>query len=77
MHHTSMRGKPALFLCYELGIDILVGNLVWVGGPYATDKWNDIKIFLNELAHCLEPSKRVEADNGYIGHAEKKKVPQH
>ncbi len=36
-------GKSAL--CYELGIYILEGNLVWVGGPYAAGKWNDTKIF--------------------------------
>jgi hypothetical protein len=30
---------------------------------------------LNKLAHCLEPSKRVEADNSYVGHADKIKCP--
>jgi hypothetical protein len=24
---------------------------------------------LNELTHCLKPGERVEADNGYVGHA--------
>ena len=28
-------------LCYKLGIDILAGNLVWIGGPYLAGKWND------------------------------------
>ena len=36
-------GKSALR--YELGIDILAGNLVWVSRPYPAGKWNDI-IFL-------------------------------
>ena len=62
-------------LCYELGIDILAGNLVWVGGPYPAGAWPDIKIFMNELAHLLEPGERVEADNGYVGHPEKIKCP--
>ena len=66
-------GKSALR--YELGIDILAGNLVWVSGPYPAGKWNDIKFFTNELAHCLEPGERVEADNGYVGHADKIKCP--
>ena len=66
-------GKSALR--YELGIDILARNLVWVGRPYTAGKWNNIKIFLNELAHCLEPGERVEADNGYVGHADKIKCP--
>ncbi len=30
---------------------------------------------MNKLAHCLEPGKRVEADNGYVGHADKIKCP--
>jgi hypothetical protein len=30
---------------YELGIDILAGNLVWVSGPYPAGKRNDIKFF--------------------------------
>ncbi len=34
-------------LRYELGIDILAGNLVWVSGPYLAGKWNDVKIFMN------------------------------
>jgi hypothetical protein len=33
-------GKSALR--YELGIDILAGNLVWVSGPYPAGKLNDI-----------------------------------
>jgi hypothetical protein len=62
-------------LRYELGIDILAGNSVWVSGPYPAGKWNDINFFLNELAHCLEPGERVEADNGYVGHKDKNKCP--
>ncbi len=49
-------GKSALR--YKLGIAILAGNLVWVGGPYPAGKWNDLKIFLNELAFCLEHGAR-------------------
>ncbi len=29
-------GKSAL--CYELGVDILTGNLVWIQGPYSAGK---------------------------------------
>ncbi len=32
-------------LRYELRINILAGNLVWVSGPYPAGKWNDIKFF--------------------------------
>jgi hypothetical protein len=49
-------GKSALR--YELGVDILVGNSVWVEGPYPAGAWNDI-IFLNiVLSHCLEPGDK-------------------
>ena len=66
-------GKSAVR--YELGIDILKGNLVWVEGPYPAGAWPDIKIFLNCLAGHLLPGERVEADNGYVGHPDKIKCP--
>jgi hypothetical protein len=67
-------GKSAL--CYELGIDILMGNLVRIQGPYPTRAWPDIKVFTSCLAHFLEPYERVEADDGYRGHADKVKCPK-
>ena len=36
-------GKSALR--YELGVDILAGNLVWIQGPCPASKYTDIKIF--------------------------------
>jgi hypothetical protein len=67
-------GKSALR--YELGVDILMGNLVWIQGPYPAGAWPDIKIFTSCLAHFLEPGERVEADDGYRGYAEKIKCPK-
>ena len=54
---------------YEIGVDILAGNIVWLEGPYAAGKYPDIKNFRSCLAHWLDPSERVEADDGYIGEA--------
>jgi ABC-type ATPase with predicted acetyltransferase domain len=62
-------GKSALR--YELGIDILVGNLVWIQGQYSAGKYTDIKIFNKVLRNFLEPGERVEADKGYRGHPDK------
>ncbi len=62
-------------LRYELGVDILARNLVWVKGPYPAGAWNDIKFFNNVLSCCLEPGECVEANNGYVGHADKIKCP--
>ncbi len=59
-------GKSALR--YELGVDILMGNLVWIQGPYPARAWPDIKIFTSCLAHL--------ADDGYRGHADKVKCPK-
>ncbi len=64
-----------LVLRYELGVDILAGNLVWIQGPYPTGKYNNIKIFNSVLPHYLEPGKPMEVDNGYVGHADKIKCP--
>ena len=63
-------GKPALR--YELGICILTGHLVWIEGPSAAGKWNDMAIFNNCLAHFLDPNELVEADCGYRGHEDQR-----
>ena len=56
-------GKSALR--YELGVDILTGNLVWIQGTYPAGKYTNIKNFNKVLRNFLEPGKRVEADKGY------------
>ena len=66
-------GKSALR--YELGICIRTGRLVWIQGPYPAGEWNDIAIFTDCLAHFLDPDERVEADCGYVGHADLIKCP--
>ncbi len=66
-------GKSALR--YELGVDILAGNLVWIQGPYLADKYTNIKIFNKVLRNFLKPGERVEADEGYRGHPDKIKCP--
>ena len=57
---------------YEIGIDIVNGNMVWIEGPYAAGKYPDVNIFRLALAHWLDPFERVEADDGYIGEAPQK-----
>jgi hypothetical protein len=47
-------GKSALR--YELGIDILVGNLVWIQGQYSAGKYTDIKF---STRFCVISSSRV------------------
>jgi hypothetical protein len=67
-------GKSALR--YELGVSILMGDLVWIQGPYPAGKYTDIKIFKKVLRQFLDPGEQVEADEGYIGHPDKIKCPQ-
>ncbi len=63
-------------LHYELRLAILMGNLVWVEGPFPAGAWkNDIHFFNSVLSYCLEPGERVEADKGHVGHANKIKCP--
>ncbi len=40
---SQYMGKSTLR--YELGVDILTGNLVWIQGPYPASKYTDIVIF--------------------------------
>ena len=42
-------------LRYELGVDILAGNLVWIQWPYPAGKYTDITIFNKVLRNFLEP----------------------
>jgi len=56
-------------------VSILRGDLVWINGPYPAGAWTDIKIFNKVLRHFLEEGERVEADNGYVGAADKIKCP--
>ncbi len=46
-------------LRYELGVDILAGNLVWIQGPYPASKYADIKIFNKVLRNFLKPGRRL------------------
>jgi hypothetical protein len=59
----------------EIGISIIGGGLVWIQGPYPAGRFNFIAIFNKVLRHSLEPGERVEADNGYVGAADKIKCP--
>jgi hypothetical protein len=54
-------GKSAL--CYELGVDILAGNLVWIQGPYPAVN-TDIIIFNKVLRNFLEPGERLRPTRG-------------
>ena len=64
-----------LSLHYEIGVSIIRGDLVWIHGPYPAGRFNGIAIFNNVLRHFLELGERVEADNGYVGAADKIKCP--
>ncbi len=66
-------GKSALR--YELGVDILAENLLWIQGPYPAGKYTVIKFFNKVLRYFLEPGERVEADEVYRGHPDKIKYP--
>ena len=62
-------------LRYELGVDILAGNLVWIQGPYPAGKYTNIKNVNKVLRNFHEPGDWVEVDEGYHGHPDKIKCP--
>ena len=66
---SSHKFKGKCALRYELGVDIVEGNLVWIEGPCPAGKCSDIVIFRQTLIHHLDPFERVVADDGYIGEA--------
>ena len=55
-------------LCYEIGVCILSGSIVWIHGPFRCGEWPDINIFKHALITYLEQGERVQADNGYRGY---------
>jgi hypothetical protein len=48
----KFKGKCRLW--YEIGGDILAGNILWVNEPYAAGKYLDIRFFCSGLAHWLD-----------------------
>ena len=56
-------------LRYEVALCIRTGWICWINGPFLPGIWNDLEIFRSELATCLEPNERVEADDGYEAEA--------
>ena len=72
---SRSRVQPSQGKCglrYEIGVDILARNIVWINGPYAAGKYPDIKKFCSGLAHWLDEHERVEAGDGYIGEGPQK-----
>ncbi len=64
---SSHKFNKKLGLCYEVGIGIINGNIVWINGPFPCGEWPDISIFHLCLQTFLDKGERVEADNGYHG----------
>ena len=60
---SSHKFKGKCALRYELRVDIVEENLVWIEGPYPVGN------FWQTLIHHLDPFERVVADDGYIGEA--------
>lgn len=54
-------------LCYEVGVCIFTGHLVWINGPFPCGANPDITIFRSALKWRLLPGEQVEADMGYRG----------
>jgi hypothetical protein len=52
--HKYARKSP---LRYELGVDILAGNLVCIQGPYPAGKYTNTIIFLTKF--CVTSSSRA------------------
>ena len=57
-------GKAALR--YEIGINILTGDIVYYYGPFPAGM-NDLSIFQIRLEMLLAPGEKVVADKGYKG----------
>ena len=54
-------------LRYEIGLNIITRDIVWVNGSFLAEKDSDITIFRDSLITFLGSDKRIEEDYGYIG----------
>lgn len=54
-------------LRYEIGVSIILADIVWVHGPFPPGDWPDIEIFRHAMKQALDKNERVEADDGYKG----------
>ena len=61
-------------LRYEVGVCIQTGLIVWINGPFAAGKYNDITIFRSKMIYELLDWEMVEADQGYVGQPNKIRV---
>lgn len=52
-------------LRYEVGLNIITGDICWWFGPFPPGEFNDDMIFNMALVHDLEHGERVEVDMGY------------
>jgi len=52
-------------LCYEVGVCIQTGWIVWINGPYALGDWSDLAIACYSIATKLDPGEKYLADGGY------------
>ena len=58
-------------LHYQVGVCIQTGLIVWINGPFAVGKYNDITIFQSKMIYELLDWEMVEADQGYVGQPNK------
>ena len=65
---------PKARLCYEAGVCIQTGLIVWINEPFAAGKYNDITIFRSKMIYELLDWEMVEADQGYVGQLNKIRV---
>ena len=61
-------------LRYEVGVCIQTGLIVWINGPFAVGKYNDITTFRSKMIYELLDWEMVEADQGYVGQLNKIRV---
>ena len=58
-------------LCYEVGVCIQTGLIVWINGPFVVGKYNNITILCSKMIYELLDWEMVEADQGYVGQPNK------
>ena len=50
---------------YEVGLSIILGNIVWVNGGVPGWEWPDLRLARDSYTSVVDPNEMTVADEGY------------
>lgn len=73
LYHLSGKHK-SVCIKYEVGVNVVTGEIVWVGGPIGGSVHDMLLLRMGGLLDRMEPGEKMLADKGYVGEDESDKI---